>query len=205
MKNAKKLLSVVLIAVFLAGCAQMERGTANVKTTAKMPKNMPVGPNTSNASTVSLMKNITVTKVFFFYSSKCPVCRNVLPYMELLRKTDEGSGKVKFYFCNVYNSSSCSNESLRVAKHIGLKYVPTVVIAHGMWIQEFQGVDVVKTALFLHMFGLPIPKAKLNNTTYSTQLCINCHLKQGKMPEKFNCTYCCHLSHLNQTAVNSSV
>ncbi len=189
-KFAKFAVLLIILAVAIAGCAQnkIERGKASVKTTANMPKNMPV----SSPSNVSRVSNSTVTKVFFFYSSKCPVCRNVLPYMELLRKTD--GNRVKFYFCNVYNNSGCSNESLMVAKHIGLKYVPTVVIAHGMWIQEFQGIDVVKTALFLHMFGLPVPKARLNNTTYSTELCINCHLKMGKMPEKFNCTYCCHLS-----------
>ncbi len=191
-------LTIAVLAVMLSGCAQIERGNANVKTTAKMPKNMPVSSSTNgNFSRLNM-----TTKVFFYYSSKCPVCRNVLPYMELLRKTDEKTGKVKFYFCNVYNTSCCSNESLRVLKHIGLKYVPTVVIAHGMWIQEFQGIEVVKTALFLHMFGLPIPKARLNNTTYSTQICINCHLKQGKMPEKFNCTYCCHLS--RNVSVNTS-
>ncbi len=187
----RKVLVLLILAVagLILGCAQIERKPANVKTTAQMPKNMPVNSNGTNVSNVNSTMKL---KVFFFYSSKCPVCRNVLPYMELLRKTD--GKEVRFYFCNVYNTSNCSSICLRVAKHINLKYVPTAIVVHGMWVQEFQGIEVVKTAEFLHMFGLPMPKARLNNTTYSTDLCIKCHLKQGKMPEKFNCTYCCHLS-----------
>ncbi len=183
--NMKKLLVFfILLAVFLAGCAQVEenRGT-NVKSTAKMPKNMPV----NKTKTTNF-----VTKVFFYYSSKCPYCREVKPYMELLRKTDKN---IKFYFCDMYNMSNCSKECQWLAKHVGINSVPVAIVYHGGWIKVFQGINVVKTGEFLHMFGEPLPKAKLNNTTYNTTLCINCHLKRGMdLPKNYTCSYCCHLS-----------
>ncbi len=182
--KAVKFLTFLIIAVVICGCANVnnESRKANLKSTAKMPKNMPV-----NNTTLSF-----TTKVFFYYSSKCPYCREVKPYMELLRKTDKN---VKFYFCNVYDMKNCSEECKWLANQVKIKWVPTVIVFHGGWVKVFQGLNVTETGNFLHMFGEPIPKAKLNNTTYDVNLCINCHLKKGiKLPENYTCNYCCHLS-----------
>ena len=192
MKNIRLTALLLILCVAFAGCfagCATERN-AKLKTTAKMPKNMPVGNQNRSQSRVSINKT---TKVFFYYSSKCPICREVKPYMELIRKTDSKS--VEFYFCDVYNMSNCSKVCQWLAKHVGITEVPTVIIAHGHWVKMYSGLDVLNTALFLHMLGLPVPKARLNNTTYNTTLCINCHLKRNiKLPDKYECTYCCHLS-----------
>jgi len=202
MKGIRIIALLLILSVAFAGCT-IKRHT-NLKTTARAPKNMPVGSQNKSQqnapqSNVSINKT---TKVFFYYSSKCLACREVKPYMDLIRKTDSKS--VDFYFCDVYNMSNCSKVCQWLAKHAGITAVPTVIIAHGHWIKVYRGLNVLNTALFLHMFGLPIPKARLNSTTYNTTLCINCHLKKEiKLPGKYECTYCCHLSRANNSTLKA--
>ncbi|AEA47613.1 thioredoxin family protein [Archaeoglobus veneficus] len=146
--------------------------------------------------TENLNENETV-KVFFYYSPRCPSCVKIKPYMNLLREEVQG---IKFDFCDVSNKSLCSNESLWVAKHIGLFGVPTAVFIQGDRVAVFVGwKKVAKLGVYLEELGFEVPEVVYGNTSYDVQECIDCHEGRGiNPPSTYSCTYCCHMAQIQQ-------
>ncbi|MET1124441.1 MAG: thioredoxin family protein, partial [Archaeoglobaceae archaeon] len=62
---------------------------------------------------------LTVGKIYFFYSDYCPHCAEVKPYVE------EVASKYDITFCNVANMS---DECLSIAEKLQVKYVPTIAV-----------------------------------------------------------------------------
>uniref|UniRef100_A0A7C3VE59 Thioredoxin n=1 Tax=Archaeoglobus fulgidus TaxID=2234 RepID=A0A7C3VE59_ARCFL len=58
-------------------------------------------------------------RIYFFYSDSCPKCLEVKPYVEKFAE------RHNLTWCNVANmDSDCS----RIAKELGIRYVPSLVV-----------------------------------------------------------------------------
>ncbi len=128
-------------------------------------------------------------EIFYYYSPKCPACRMVKPYMELLK---ENVRDVRFYFCNVYGN--CSEESVEIAKKYPFQYIPTVILIAGNDVVKLTGCyEVLKLGEILKSYGIETPKVVMDNVSYSVDECIKCHERRGlPPPTNFSCSYCCH-------------
>ena len=118
---------VILIVVTLCCCVQKPDETstpkvANTPTKSSVNNSEEVGMSTQKITTPQKC-NFSKVEVHFFYSPYCPHCEEVKPYIINLSKKYRN---VKFYFCNVANTSQCPRESMKFA---GMVFgVPTVVI-----------------------------------------------------------------------------
>jgi len=130
-------------------------------------------------------------KVYFYYSPKCPACRMVKPYMNLLK---EKVKDVKFDFCNVYDLKNCSNESIAVAHKYPFMYIPTVIVIAGNDVTKLTGsYEVLRLGKILESHGIKTPKIVFENISYSVDECISCHEERNiPPPSNFSCSYCCH-------------
>ncbi len=143
-----------------------------------------------NEKTTPVEKKAEV-KVFFYFSPNCPNCAKIEPYMYFIKSKVK---QVDFDFCDISNSSTCTNESLWVARHIGLIGVPTAVFMYKNNVTVLVGWrDVGKLGSYFARAGIGVPDISYGNESYNVQECIECHNEKGiSPPSTYNCTYCCH-------------
>lgn len=129
-------------------------------------------------------------RVYFYYSPKCPACRMVKPYMNLLKEKVEG---VKFDFCNVNDLKNCSNDSIAVAHRYPFMYIPTVIVIAENITKLTGSYEVLKLGKILESYGIKTPEVVFENVSYSVDECIKCHEERNiPPPSNFTCDHCCH-------------
>ena len=142
---------------------------------------------------VSMLGCISAThspSIYFYYSTNCPWCKLVKPYMELLKSK---VNDIKFEFCNVKDFKNCSSDARELAEKVKLRYIPTVIVKDSNLTILTGAYEVLKVGKILRSYGYDVPvNFTINGLNYSVEDCVRCHANMSLAPSTYNCSYCCH-------------
>jgi len=81
-----------------------------------------IAKSMTHKSTLKSEQKMSVTTVYFFYSLKCPHCKEIKPYITNLTKE---YSNIRFVYCDV---NDCSGECREIMEKYRIMFVPTAVV-----------------------------------------------------------------------------